>query len=473
MPSGVVRVTDRFIALWRGPGGVREVLSIGLPLILSQMSYTLQAFVDRVFLTWYSPEAVAGAVTAGFMVWSIVGIFIGTGEYLTAFIGQYYGARRYTRVGIALWQGFYFALLAGAVLVALVPLMTLIFHWAGHAPAVQRYELEYAGIFLGGSGAAVMMATLSTFFAGRGKTRVILLVNVVLTCIHMALDWWWIFDGPGHMGWGVRGAAAAAVASQVIGACAYAILILRPSARATYGTLAGWRFDPALFRRLLRFGLPTGLQFSLEIFAFALFMLIVGRIGTVPLAATSLAFSLNMIVFMPTLGLGVGVSSLVARYLGAEQPELAERSTWSAFGISLSYMTVCSLAYVLLPRVLLAPYAAASVHGSFGPVTEVAVVLLRFVAFYSIFDMSSAIFAAGLRGAGDTAYPMKVTLVFSWVALLIPTYVACVMFGLGLYAAWTAATLYVFCLGVMMQRRFRKGGWKSLRIVEPATVEIA
>ena len=57
--------------------------------------------------------------------------------------------------------------------------------------------------------------------------------------------------------------------------------------------------------------MPTGLQYSLEVGAFAVFMVIVGRIGTLELAASGIAFNLNMIVFMPMVGLAIAVSSLV------------------------------------------------------------------------------------------------------------------------------------------------------------------
>jgi MATE family multidrug resistance protein len=91
-------------AFWDGPGGGREVLKIGYPLILAQLSFTLQTFVDRLFLTWYSAEAVAGAVTALFVVWTYIGVCIGTGEYVTSFVAQYLGAGRPDRVGRAMWQ---------------------------------------------------------------------------------------------------------------------------------------------------------------------------------------------------------------------------------------------------------------------------------------------------------------------------------------------------------------------------------
>jgi len=452
--------------LWREPGGGREVLLMAYPLVLGHMSFTIQTFVNRLFLTWYSTEAVAGAVTGLFTIWSLIALFIGTGEYLTTFIAQYLGAGRRERIGPALWQGIYFSLGAGALIAALSPLAGPVFALAGHGPVVRAYETTYARILMWGSFPVILMATLSTFFAGRGHTSAVLRVNVLATAFNVVLDWLWIFGNYGFPRAGVAGAAWATVVSQSLGALVFLALVLRSEYRRAYGTLAGWRLEPALLLRLLRFGVPSGLQYSLEVLAFSLFLMLVGRIGTDELAASGIAFNLNMIVFMPMVGLGVAVSSLVGRYLGADRPEVAERVVHSAFVMSLVYMTACGLVYVFGAGPLLAPYAARADPATFPHVAAIATVLLRFVALYSIFDMMNLVFAAGLKGAGDTVYPLVLTVVLSWSAMLVPAYVACIVRGGGVYVAWSAATLYVLLLGLLMWRRFRGGRWKDLRVIE-------
>src|SRR5215510_5124366 len=284
---------------WRGEGGAKEVLLVAYPLVLAQMSFTIQTFVDRLFLTWYSPEAVAGAVTGLFTVWCVIGLCTGTGEYVTAFVAQYLGAGRLHRIGPAVWQGIYFSLAAGLGIAALAPLAGPVFGLAGHPPGLRSYEVMYARILLLGGFPTVLMATLAGFFAGRGRTSAVLWVNVFATLVNVVLDYLWIFGKAGFPRAGVAGAAYATVISQIAGALVYLAIIFQPSFRETYRTLAGWRFEPDLFFRLLRFGLPTGLQYSLEILAFAIFMMIVGRIGTDALAASGIAFNLNMLVFMP------------------------------------------------------------------------------------------------------------------------------------------------------------------------------
>jgi multidrug resistance protein, MATE family len=269
---------------WRGDGGGRQVLLLAYPLILSQMSFTIQVFVDRLFLTWYSAEAVAGAVTALFVVWAVMGLCIGTGEYATTFVAQYLGSGRPERIGAVIWQGIYFAAVAGLVIAALQPLAEPVFEMAGHAEELRVHEVVYAEILLVGGFPIVLMATLASFFAGRGKTVVILVVNVLATVVNGVFDYLWIFGYGGFPRMGVAGAAYATVVSQAFGAAVYLCVILRAEYRARHGTLSGWRFEPALFGRLLRFGIPAGLQFSMEILAFALFMVIIGRLGTAPRA---------------------------------------------------------------------------------------------------------------------------------------------------------------------------------------------
>jgi len=463
---------DSWRSFWTGPGGGGEVLALSYPLILSQMSFTVQVFVDRLFLTWYSREAVAGAVMGLIATWSVIGVFLGTGEYLTTFVAQYFGAGRRDRIGPLMWQGVYFAMAAGLFAAALSPLAGPVFAAAGHEPVVQGYETVCAGIFLKGAFPIILMATLSTFFAGRGRTRVVLWVNVTATAVNATLDYLWIFGHGGFAAHGVAGAAWATVTSQAVGCAIYLTLMLRAANRAEFATLSA-RPLPRLLLRFLRFGLPTGMQYALELFAFAIFLAIVGRIGTDGLAASGIAFNLNMIVFMPLLGLGVGVSSLVGRYLGGGQPVHAERATWSAFWMGLVYMSFCGAIYVLAPRLLLAPYAAGADPATFGTVSAIAVVLLRFVALYSIFDTMNVVFASGLRGAGDTAYPMAASVILSWLVMLIPAYLLCVVGRAGVYTAWATASLYVMMLGLLMLARFRAGRWTTLRVIEPRVTEVA
>ena len=451
--------------LWHGDAGAREVLKLGFPLMLSMMSVTIQHFVNRIFLTWWSAEAVAGVTTGGFAIYVLTGLFNGTAEYATPFVSQYAGAKREDRIGAVVYQAAYFAALAGVVGYGLSYLVTPVFDAVGHVQSVRVHEIAYAEIMLRGTFPVVLMVAFSTYFAGRGRTKVVLGVTIAATVLNVAFDWILIFGKLGAPALGTVGAAYATVLSQALGALMYLLLIMNAPERRAHGFL-DFRFQPRLFFRLLKLGVPSGLQPSLEILAFTLFMFVIGNIGVAPLAATAIAFNLNTIVFLPAVGLGYGVSTLVARYLGMHRPALADRAIKSGLVITQIYMVVCSGAYLFLPGLLLAPYAAGADPSSFVEISGIATVLLRFVAFYSIFDMVNITCAGGLKGAGDTRFPMVATVVISWVVMLIPTWWFCVRGGQGVYVAWVFASLYVVVLGVVMFVRYRKGAWQSLRVIE-------
>ena len=93
---------------WDGPGGYREVFKLALPMMLSFGSWSLMHFIDRVFLSWYDSDALAAALPAGILSFTLGTFFLGMVGYVNTFVAQYSGANRPERVGASVWQGIYF-----------------------------------------------------------------------------------------------------------------------------------------------------------------------------------------------------------------------------------------------------------------------------------------------------------------------------------------------------------------------------
>jgi len=195
----------------------------------------------------------------------------------------------------------------------------------------------------------------------------------------------------------------------------------------------------------------------------------VGRLGTIKLAATNLTFNIEALGFMPMLGFGMAVSILVGQRLGEDRPELAERSVYSGFHITFMYMARVAVAYVAIPEILLWPFIVNADPVNLAPIKELAIVLLKFVAVFSLFDTMCIIFSFGIRGAGDTRYAMFMVVGFSFFGLALPTYIILGLLNMGIYAAWTILTVYIGVLGFAFLGRFLGGKWKSMRVIE--TVE--
>ncbi|MGI6595620.1 MAG: MATE family efflux transporter [Candidatus Ratteibacteria bacterium] len=240
---------------------------------------------------------------------------------------------------------------------------------------------------------------------------------------------------------------------------------------ALYAVKKNFRFDLPLFKRLLHFGLPNSIQWFSDTAGFSLFLLFVGRLGVIPLAATNIAFNINTIAFMPMIGIGMGVSILVGQNLGKNNSSLAEKSTYSGFHITFLYMGLIALFYILFPDTFIKPFIPRVYTGDFTEMYQTAIVLLKFVAFYSIFDTMNIIFASALKGAGDTKYIVKAVTLASVFTLIIPSYVVIVLLKQGIYAAWIIATMYVILLGFIFLFRFLKGSWKKIRVIEVSVIE--
>jgi len=124
---------------------------------------------------------------------------------------------------------------------------------------------------------------------------------------------------------------------------------------------------------------------------------------------------------------------------------------------------------VLVPSIFIDPFASQADPASFIAIRKTTVILLRFVAVYSLFDALNVVFASAIKGAGDTRFVMFMIAIVSSVALVIPSYIALMLLDAGIYTGWTIASAYVSILGLIFLFRFMGGKWKSMRVIEQAS----
>jgi len=455
-----------FLRQWSADGGLREVLNVAIPLVLSTGAWSVQHFVDRMFLSWYSPEAIAAAMPAGILIFTFMSFFIGVASYVNTFIAQYHGAGMDEKVGPCLWQGMYVAFFGGVIILFLIPLAGPIFGFIGHEKGVSVYEKEYFEYLCLGAYPVIASSALSGFFSGRGRTWPVMWVNTASTAVNLGLDYILIFGHWGMPEMGIKGAAIATVVSGFFSLASYLVLIAAPVYNKRFHTLKGWRPDSDLLAGLLRYGIPSGVQFFLDMAGFTAFILLMGRLGTINLAATNIAFNINTLAFMPMIGFGIAISVLVGQYLGKDRPDLAQKSVYSGFVMTFGYMFTVAALYVIVPDIFVMPFAANADPARFDEIYRLTVMLLKFVALYSIFDTMNIIFASAIKGAGDTRFVMNIIVTGSFFVLVIPTYIAIELLGCGLMAGWTIASVYVIIMGVIFYMRFAGGKWKQMRVIE-------
>jgi MATE family multidrug resistance protein len=490
---------------------------MALPLVLSTCSLTLQVFIDRVFLAWHSEAAIAAAIPTVCVLWLVQGPLWGIVGFANTFVAQYHGAGRHRRIGPAVGQSLLVAVAGGTAVLVLLPFSRTIFTLIGHDAEVAELEAVYFDTLVFSTMPMLVMTAASCFFGGMGRTWVVCAINVVASIVNIVLDYAMIFGHWGFPEWGIAGAGWATAIAYVIGAAVAIALVYFADDEGRYGvwiaqhvarpesakgvadkadrngsnsttpfadsgraTHRSWmRVDADLIRRLIRFGGPSGLLFLIEVAAWTWFELLVGRIGTAELAATNVAFNINMIAFLPMFGLCMAAQILTGQRLGENRPDLAERSVWSAFSLAFAYTAAIGLGFLLVPNLFIAPFrwgaggsaAAMTASGATADWAGTVVTLLRFVAVYMLFDMALNIFAGALRGAGDTRFVMGAMLAVAVGVLGVPSYLAIAWWGAGIYSAWCLVTAYVIALGAVFFWRFQSGVWRSMRVIESSVVD--
>jgi MATE family multidrug resistance protein len=443
----------------------RELLRLSWPLIVGQSCWTLQTVLDRILLSRSSVEAVGAGMSAVILFWAVLTLFQYTAAYATTFVAQYTGAGVPLRIGAVTGQALWFAVGSGIAFLGLVPLAEWLVALIGHAPELQPLEAIYFRCLCFSALPILVTSAASGFFAGRGDSRTVLLINVVGLAVNGVTAVVLIFGHLGFAPMGIAGAGWATVIGTTTSASLSLVLLLRPRYVQQFGNGVGWGFDRELFWRLMRFGIPQGVGVSLEVLAFAVFLIFVGRFGKADLAATSIVCTQNLLAYMPVMGIAQGIEVLVGQHLGGNRPNAAERSVWTGVMVSLAFTFVVSVAYVFLPDLLALPFRTQNDPHSWAEVAERVPLLLRYVAVYCLFDSLNLMFSFALRGAGDTRFVMVVAIVLSWPMLVLPSW-ASWYYDWGMYWSWGFASAYVIVLSAIYLARFRQGRWRMMRVIE-------
>lgn len=457
---------SRFKKRWNEPFGYRDVLNVGLPLVVSLGSTTAMEFTDRIFLSNYSLISIAAALPAAMVHMVFLLFALGVSAYSSVFIAQYYGACKCEKIGSAVWQAIYFCCFAWVFLAALVLVAEPFFAFVGHAPEVQREEVTYFSIITIGSGFALIANAIGCFFTGLGKTRPNMVVNIIAVVINIPLDYMlingvWIFPEMG-----IAGAALATVSSWAMQVVMYALLVFTPKNDAIYKVISAWRFNKALFLRMMRYGVPSGANNFFDVFAFTVFIMVVGRLGETELAASNIVLSINALAFLPVIGLHITSSILVGQAMGRKNVEQATVATHSVLHVALLWMGIFGTIFLLFPYelTLLFKPTALSIE-QFAPVQSMCQILLAYVVFFCMQDAVALIFFGALKGAGDTMYVMWAIAFCATFCLGVPILIGRFVFDAGLHALWAMLIGYVCILALAAYGRFRTGKWKTIQIV--------
>jgi putative MATE family efflux protein len=432
----------------------RAALELAWPGIIEQSLSALGTAAVFAFVGQLGATATAGVGAAGnflflmFPVWR--SLAIGT----VAVVSRRMGEGRPAEAADATRQSLLLGAIAGVAFGAFfvlfsAPLLRLL----GADEAIVAIGAPFLAVVGAANGAATLWLIGTSAMRAAGDTRTPMFLSIAGIGVSVTLAYLFI----NVLRIGPMGSAYASSIAWVLGMCAMFVLLWRGVAGLSIAR-GPWHLTRATIRVLFGISLPSAAESATFSFGILALSGLVFRLSTEDVAAHQIIGQIETFSFFPCIGFSMAASALVGQSLGMRDPERARGAGWAAAKMALAWGTAAGIAFIVLPGFLLGLFtnSGAVVIAGIG---ALAVVGLGQPAQAVIFALSGA-----LRGAGDTRYPLLVTLV-NWFLIRLPlAYVLAFPVGLGLTGIWLGVTVDYFLRAVLFAFRFRSGAWARVKV---------
>jgi putative MATE family efflux protein len=291
-----------------------------------------------------------------------------------------------------------------------------------------------------------------------------MLIMLAVNLINGILSWA-LINGPGPFPeFGVRGAGLGYFGAAIAGALLAAYSVLRRDSAVHLTPSKVTSIDSAETGRILKVGLPTGVEQLQFMASFLLYTRIIATLGTTALAAHQVALRIEGLTFQPGFALGVAATTLVGQGLGAKRPDLAEKAAAAAGRIAFVFMTAVGVTLMIFGAQITGLFIDDVDAARRDEVIDIGRKLLLIFGIALPALSVSLSLGGALRGAGDTRAVLGIMTVGVWGVRLVPAYLLAVVAGLGVPGAWLAAVMDINTRALLMFLRFRQGRWKRIDV---------
>ena len=452
------------------PGGMQEVLRLALPSMAAFASNVVMNLADTLMVANVQSGAVGAVSTSAMLFQTVVAFFGGMTAAIVTFTSQTTSRGDHQDGARYAWQGIYLGLAVGVLGFLAVPLLPAFFALIGHESDVQTMEVAYSSFRVPSLVFVLLAFSQRSFFQGLGRTRLILAVTIVTNSLNVLLNWLLIFGVGPFPEMGAAGAGLATLISVIVGAVIYMGPFLLGRAARENGTRRTARPSLAHLKGLVRVGLPTSCQWSLDVLAWALWhALLVGRLGRAALDANGVVMECNSMAWFPVIGLGHAACSLVGWYIARGEIDHVRRATRSAVILAVLYMGAVSIVFLVAAEGMIGTFFRLRAGGTasaadLAMTVALGAAALRVAALWQVFDGVCITLMGALRGAGDTLWSAIVLQVMVWGLFLPLAYVLCFVVGLGMTGAWWAGVIHLSLLSLILTLRYRGTTWLKKNI---------
>lgn len=454
-------------------GSLKELWSLSYPLMISFLSLFTMVFVDRIFLSFYSTAAMNAATSAGTLSWSIILGFSTLAGLSEVFVAQYNGAKQYDRLGEPIWQMIWFSCMSLVFFIPLGFLGPKLLYGNLHPTNYEHQFFRYT-MFI--SPAPVLLAALTAFFVGQGKTAVIKWLGLLGNITNILFDWLLIF---GVKDWipamGIKGATLATLIGIGVQIIILFVLFLNQNNQKNFGTRK-FKFNPELFAGCIKVGLPPAIFAFIELFGWSLFYTMMTIVSQSHILVSSICQSILLLFVFFGIGLEKGSAVVAGNLLGANKISQIPRLFRSGLQLICVFSVFVFIFFFIFPDFLVDLFlknASLETSVSLAQFTPEYMLQLRsnvkqglwFIAVYMILEDTRWFINGILTAAGDTLFLMIAGAACVWVFLLLPTYLFVVKAHGSIQLAFFIWVVYSFFSMLVFYFRYKQGKWRERTLV--------
>lgn len=439
----------------------RHLIDFSIPLFLGNLLQALYNTVDTIWVGKFLGQDALAAVSVSFpLIFVLLSLSIGITMATTVLVGQFKGAGDSPMIKKTIDSSLFLL----AVLAVIMTAVGLIFHMPilrlmNTHESIIDMAAGYMNIIFIGMIFSFGFNVVSAVLRGLGDSRTPLLFLFYTTVINIILDPILIFGLGPFPKMGVEGAALATIIAQAI-SLFLAIRHLDKVGHVFSINFKDIQFDPKLSLKIIKVGLPAGLQQAVVSLGFTVVMSIVNTFGPTAVAAFGAAGKIDNFSFMPSMSIGLATSTLAAQNIGAGKYErVNETAKWAVV------MSLC-LSVVMMGLVFFVPEQLLSMFSSDVPVLKEGAKILRILGLSYIPFGLMWITNGVIRGAGDTVVVMLTSIFTLWGVRLPLAFYLSRYTDLGSTGVWIALSSSSFLSFVLSTLYYYSGRWKKAMLID-------
>jgi len=442
-------------------GIYRSVVKLSIPAIISNLLFTSLIIADTVMLGHYRSAAVSlTALGLGSLIYFMFfPVVMGLVTATIAIIARRWGEKNYREAGAVAGDSL-IMLLAVSIPLSLIGFFIgpAIIGAFGADDMVLAEGTKYIKAIFAFYPFSIIILSFHGYLRAAGDTKTPMYVDIVTNLFNIGMNYCLIFGKFGFPELGVLGAGIATGSSYLVGTIVYLILykrgrlIIVPEFKRSFEKRWG------TIKKLLRIGVPAGLDMGMWTISSLCMAPIVLHFGTDGYSAYQIGFRAESIAYMPAIGFGVAATTLSGQFLGARQRENAKKAVIISTRLVLVFMSFIGLVMILFPSPI------ARIFTTDSDIVGKAALYLFIVGFTEPALGAFFTIIGGLRGAGYTAVPMGINFIGLVVVRVLLSLFFAFTLDMGLMGIWIAMLVEIYLRGFVIYLVFKKGKWMDVKV---------